>query len=102
MKRFWETQDFRGYMASFIKWASQPTFPCTAKLIEKDGKEIALFNVEVHFTRSTTVQSRRCSTARRGASILGASKLAPCMGKVFDVTTGETAWPSGWWQQSRV
>ncbi len=80
-------------MAGFVKLAkSDEIAPGRGKLIEVEGKKIALFNVEGLFYAIDDTCTHRGGPLSEGA-LNGREVTCPWHGAVFDVTTAEVLRP---------
>ncbi len=80
-------------MAGFVKVArSDEIAPGQGKLIEVEGKRIALFNVEGLFYAIDDTCTHRGGPLSEGA-LNGRAVTCPWHGAVFDVTTAEVLRP---------
>jgi 3-phenylpropionate/trans-cinnamate dioxygenase ferredoxin component len=80
-------------MAGFVKVAkSDEIAPGQGKLIEVEGKRIALFNVDEHFYAIDDTCTHRGGPLSEGV-LNGREVTCPWHGAVFDVTTAEVLRP---------
>jgi nitrite reductase/ring-hydroxylating ferredoxin subunit len=80
-------------MAGFVKVAkSDEIAPGQGKLIEVEGKRIALFNVDEHFYAIDDTCTHRGGPLSEGV-LKGREVTCPWHGAVFDVTTAEVLRP---------
>jgi nitrite reductase/ring-hydroxylating ferredoxin subunit len=80
-------------MAGFVKVAkSDEIAPGQGKLIEVEGKRIALFNVDEHFYAIDDTCTHRGGPLSEGL-LNGREVTCPWHGAVFDVTTAEVLRP---------
>ena len=82
-------------MPEFIKAATTDEIPAgQAKLVEVDGKEIALFNIDSSFHAIDNMCTHVGGPLSEG-ELSGCEVTCPWHGAVFDVTTGQVLGPPG-------
>ncbi len=80
-------------MAGFVKVArTEDLAPGGGKMVEVNGKKIALFNVEGQYYAIDDTCTHRGGPLSEGA-LGGRAVTCPWHGAVFDVTTGEALGP---------